>query len=349
MSRALVPRWFLRTVSYCGGLLVIGAVLWVIVWILLKVALVTITLLAALLLAALLDPLARLLRRVLPAWAAALLSVLFLVGVVGGTGYLVTERIIGQLGNVRASLTQSLDSIRDWLVNGPLSLAPQQVDQVRLQLISAVRSAVPNGFVVASTVSSVVGAVLLALLIVFFLLKDGREMWHWLVRSAPAAYRDRVDQAGRIAWNTTSNYVVGVLIVALADALGIGTGLLVIGVPLALSLTVLVFLGAFVPLLGATLSGGVAILVTLVTNGPVAALIMVGVVLVVQNVEGNLLQPLVQGRAVRLHPVVILISISAGYLLFGIAGAAVAVPIIAVSYRVGSYLRQPDPPSPVVT
>ncbi len=346
MTRAPVPNWFLRTVAYCGGLLIVGAVVWALALILLKLSLVTITLLVALLLAALLDPIARLLHRVVPAWAAALLSLLLLIGVVGGAGYVITRRVSGQLANLRSSLTQSLVSIRDWLVQGPLSLQPQQVDQVRTQIVNGVRSAIPSGFTVASILISVVSAVLLALFVLFFLLKDGQGMWRWIVETAPPGYRDRIDGAGGVAWTTTRHYVVGVVVVALSDALGIGIGLFVIGVPLALSLTVLVFLGAFVPLIGATVSGVIAVLVTLVTNGPVAALIVLGLVLVVQNLEGNLLQPLIQGRAVRLHPVVILVAVTAGFLLFGIAGAVIAVPVVAVSYQVASYLRRSGPTGP---
>lgn len=340
---ALVPRWFLRTVVYAGGLLVLAAVAWALVWVLLKVALVAFALLVALLLAALLEPLAHRLHRALPAWAAALLSVASLLGVVVGIGVLLTRRVTGQVDQLGSSLRQSLDRIRDWLVNGPLSLQPQQVNQVRSQIVSGVQSAIPSGFTLASMAIAAVSGMLLALFVLFFLLKDGPGMWRWIVEAAPAHHRERLDEAGRRAWETTGNYVVGAVLIAVADAVGIGIALFALGVPLATSLTLLVFLGAFVPLLGAIVSGAVAVLVTLVTKGFVAALIVLLVVLVVQNVEGNLLQPLIQGRAVKLHPVVILVVVTAAYLLFGIAGAVVAVPVVAVSYRVARYLRRPDP------
>ncbi|MDQ4021061.1 MAG: AI-2E family transporter [Actinomycetota bacterium] len=343
---ALVPRWFLRTVAYCAGLLVVAAAVAVLGWVLMKVSLVTIAVLLALLLAALLEPLARLLRRVMPAPLAALLSLLVILGVVGGTGYLLTRRVTGQIDNLTASLTAALGRIRNWLVTGPLSLQPQQVDQVRAQLVGAVRSAAPSGFTAASMVISVLTGVVIVLFVLFFLIKDGRGMWHWVVGVAPARHRARINEAGRLAWATTGRYVVGVVVIALIDAVAIGTGLFVIGVPLALSLTILIFLGAFVPLLGATVSGAVAVLVTLVTNGLADALIVLGLVLVVQNLEGNLLQPLIQGRAVRLHPVVILVAVTAGFLLFGIAGAVIVVPVVAVTYRVATYLRDPDPAAP---
>jgi len=344
--QALLPRWFLRTVAYCGGLLVVTAVVWVLSWVLLKVSLVTFAVIVALLLAALLDPLARLLCRVMPAALAALLSLLVLLGVVGGTGYLLTRRVTAQIDNVTASLTASVDRIRNWLVTGPLSLQPQQVDHARDQIVSAIWSAAPNGFAAANMVLSVLTGVVIALFVLFFLIKDGKGMWHWVLDVAPARHRGRVDEAGHLAWDMTRRYVLGVVIVALIDAAVIGTGLFVIGVPLALSLTVLTFLGAFVPLLGATVSGAVAALVTLVTNGLGAALIVVGLVLLVQNLEGNLLQPLIQARTVRLHPVAVLVAVTAGFLIFGIAGAVVAVPVTAVTYRVATYLRHTGPAAP---
>ncbi len=341
-SRPLVPRWFRRTVAYAGGLLVVGALAWAVVWVLLQVALVTFALVVALLLAALLDPLARLLHRALPAWAAALLSLLLLLAVVLGAGYLVASRVAGQVSGLTTSLTASVDHIRGWLINGPLSLQPQQVDQARDQVVGAIQSRFPSGITAATMLISAGSGMLIALFVLFFLLKDGTGMWHWILGTAPARHRARLDGAGHRAWDTTSRYVVGVVVIALADAVLIGAGLFVLGVPLALSLSILVFLAAFVPFLGALVSGAVAALVTLVTNGFGAALIVVGIVLVVQNVEGNLLQPLVQGHQVRLHPAVIIVVVTVGYLLLGIPGAVVAVPVAAVAHGVAGYLRNPD-------
>lgn len=337
-----MARWFLRTTAYAGGLLVVGALVAALIWLLLKVALVAFPVLVALLLAALLDPLRRLLGRALPAWVAALLSLLLLLAVVLGTGYLVTRRVVTQISDLGASLTSGVDRIRRWLIDGPLSLQPEQVDRLRDQIVATIRSGLPGDVAAARILVDTGSGALIALLVLLFLLKDGAAMWRWIVDTAPARHRERVDEAGHLAWDTTSRYAVGVIVIALADAALTGTGLFVLGVPLALSLTLLVFLGGFVPYLGALLSGAAATLVTFVTNGAGAALIMVGIVLLVQNVEGNVLQPLVQGRQVRLHPVVILVVVAVGYLLFGVGGAVVAVPVTAVLYRVGSYLRNAE-------
>lgn len=334
-----MARWFLRTVAYSGGLIVLGVAVWVTVWMLLQVALVAFALVVALLLAALLAPLARALSHWLPAWTAALLTVALLLAVVLGIGYLLVRRVVAQFGDLTGSLTTGVEQIRDWLITGPLSLQPPQINQVADQIVSWVRSAAPSGFAAANMLFSVLGAVAIVLFVLFFLFKDGAGLWRWIVDSVPARHRDKVDEAGRQAWETMGQYTVGVVVIALADAVLIGAGLFVLGVPLALSLSALVFLGGFVPFLGAFVSGMAAALVTLVTNGPVAALIVVGIVLLVQNVEGNLLQPLVQGHQVRLHPAVVLVVVSVGFLLYGVAGAVVAVPLVAVGYRVGSYLR----------
>ncbi len=213
--------------------------------------------------------------------------------------------------------------------------------------------AVPSPVAGARTALNVLAALALAVFAVFFLLKDGEQIWAWVLERTPGRRRPGVDGAGRAAWTTLTGYVVGTVMVALVDAVLIGAGLFLVGVPLWLSLALLTFLGAFVPILGATITGAVAVLVTLVTNGPSDAAIVLAVVLVVQQVEGNLLHPLVMGRAVHLHPVVTLVAVTCGTLLLGIPGAILAVPLVAVTYRVEEYLRinrrpasaRPDPPA----
>jgi predicted PurR-regulated permease PerM len=241
-----------------------------------------------------------------------------------------------------------------WLIEGPLGLDPQQVSQVRNEIVTAIYQATPSPGAGARMAVYVLAALILVAFLMFFLLKDGDRMWAWLLDRVPARRRAQVDGAGRTAWDTLGNYVRGVVVVALIDAVGIGAALLILGVPLWVSLTLLTFVGAFIPLLGATVSGAVAVLVTLVTNGPTDAVIVLVVVLVVQQVEGNLLQPLVMGRALRLHPAAILVAVTAGGLLYGIPGALLAVPVMAMTYRVLEHLRthpseQHEPNSAVPT
>lgn len=323
-----------------GAVLTLAALAWLALWLLLLVPLVTVSVAAALLLTALLTPLAGRLRQTgVPASLAALSAVLVLLAVLVGIGALIGFRVVSRLRELTGPLAASIDRIRVWLIEGPFSLDAQQVATIRNQVVGALYDAAPDPVAGARMVVFALTALLLVAFLVFFTLKDGERMWGWLVVRVPQRRRATVDGAGRAAWTTLARYVRGVVLVAVIDAVGIGAALVLLGVPLWLSLTLLVFLGAFVPIVGATLTGAVAVLVTLVTEDLTDALIVLVVVLVVQQVEGNVLQPLIMGRAVRLHPVVILLAVTAATLLFGIAGAVVAVPAVAVAYRVAEYVR----------
>jgi putative heme transporter len=186
----------------------------------------------------------------------------------------------------------------------------------------------------ARTAAAAAGTVLLVFVLLFFLLKDGRGMWGWVLRRVSDRSRPAFVEAGRAGWQTLAAYSRGIVAIAAIDASGIGLALVVLGVPLAFPLALITFLGAFVPIIGATVAGSVAVLVALAANGPATALLTAAAVIAVQQVEGNLLEPLIMKRQVRLHPVVVLVVVTAGTLLGGIAGAFVAVPIAAVVYRV---------------
>lgn len=335
----LLPQWLRRTAAYCAAALLVGAVAWFTAQVMLRVGLVTLSLAVALLLAALLVPLATWLRRIgAPSALAALASVVVLLGIPAGVGLLLYNRISGEVTSLGTSVTAGLDSVRGWLTSGPLSLDPAQVTDLRNTIVSSLEQATPTAMAGTTTALRVIGAVIFAVFAVFFLIKDGAGMWRWVLGWVPPARRPQVDGAGQRAWSTLTNYVRGTVVIAVADAVSIGAALLLLGVPLWLSLTMLTFLGAFVPLLGAMVAGAAAVLVTLVTNGGGDALIVLVVALAVQQIEGNVLQPLVMGEAVHLHPLVILSAVTAGALLLGIAGAVVAVPLVAVAYQVVTYL-----------
>jgi len=192
----------------------------------------------------------------------------------------------------------------------------------------------------ALTLLEALAAVALALFVAFFLLKDGPSMWAWLLQRLPEPARQPASEAGEAGWDTVGRYVRGTLIVAAIDAVGIGVALVIIGVPLALPLALLVFVGGFIPYVGSTVTGSVAVLVALAANGPVDALLTLAAVITVQQVEGNFLEPFIVGRQVRLHPAVVVVVIFAGSLTAGIAGAIMAVPLTAVAYRVALVLRR---------
>ena len=336
-----------RLAVFCAAVLGVVAVGWLVLDLLTQLALVTSSVLAALLLTALGAPLARFFRRIgAPAGAAAAGTVLALLALLGGIGMLVWLRTSARITELAPAITVGIDRIRTWLVEGPPGLDPARVESIRNRLVTQLFEVIPGPVAGATMAVTVVSALLLILFIVFFLLKDGPAMWAWIVERVPAAQRERVDGAGGRAWATISAYVLGVVAVAAVDAALIGLALLIVGVPLWLSLTLLTFFGAFVPYFGAVVSGAAAVLVTLVTDGAADAITILVVVLVVQQIEGNLLQPLIMRRAVHLHPVVTLLAVTSGTLLFGIFGAVVAVPLTAVTHHVVEYLRthRPSPP-----
>jgi predicted PurR-regulated permease PerM len=330
----LFPPWLKRTVGYCVAFLVVIATVWVVTQILLAVPVVFYSVASALLLAAMLTPVTgRLVDRGLPRWLGALLSVLLLLGLVLGTMTVVVRRALGQVNDLRSALGEALGGLQTFLTGPPLSLSESRVSSVRQRLSEFARESAPSPGAGATLVLELLSGVAIAIFVLFFLLKDGPRMWRWVLGWTPAHRRDLMDLLGSRSWDTLIGYAVGMIVVAFVDALIIGTGLAVMGVPLVMSLALLVFLGAFVPVVGATVSGALAVAVTAATVGVWQAAVVLGVVLLAQQLEGNLVQPLVMGRAVQLHPVVIVLAVTAGAVLGGVGGAVIAVPVVAVAYR----------------
>jgi len=347
------PRGLLRWGVAAAAVLALVALVWVTVQALSAVLLLVYAVVAALLLAALLQPLVELLRHLqVPRWLAALLVELLLILGVFAVGVLVVRRAVGQLSGLRDALNSFLTDLQNLLTGSPLSLSQQVVSEARARLVDSFQQLVPSASAVATIAVELLSALVIVVFVLFFLLKDGSRMWAWALGWSPRRRRALVDDLGQVAWATLSSYSRGVVVVALADAVAIGTVLVVLDVPLAASLTLVIFLGAFIPIIGATVSGALAVAVTAVSEGTVQALVVLAAVLLVQQLEGNVLQPLVMERAVDLHPVVIVLSVSAGALLAGVGGAAVAVPLVAVGYRLADRVRHqihgsPDaPPAP---
>jgi predicted PurR-regulated permease PerM len=343
MGNNAVPRGIQVAAAWAWRLVALAAAGWVLLQVIARTQLVLVPVLVALLLAALLQPLAAaLVKRGVPrALAAALVLIGGLVGI-GLLVWLVVDQFRNGLGDLTSQVEGGIDEIRDWLVNGPLGLSQAQIDNAITSAENSLRenrSALTTGAVgAATTAGHVLTGLLIALFATFFLLKDGAQIWAWVVRLFPRDTRARVHGAGQRAWHTLISYVRATLAVAFVDAVGIGVGAALLGVPLALPLGVLVFLGSFVPIVGATVTGLVAVLVALVAKGPAVALALLAVVLAVQQLEGHVLQPLLLGRAVSVHPLAVVLAIATGVLLAGIVGALVAVPIVAVANTVASYL-----------
>ena len=355
MGNTGVPRGLQIAGSWAWRLVALAAVAWVFLEILARTQLVVVPVAVALLLSALLQPMAgALVRRGLRPALATVLVLLGGVVVIGLLVWLVVDQFRNGFGDLSTQVDGGIDEIRDWLVTGPLGLSDTQIDnaiQSARDSLSENRSTLTTGAVgAATTAGHVLTGLLLALFATFFFLKDGGQIFGWFVRMFPADARHRVHGAGHRAWHTLISYVRATLAVAFVDAVGIGIGAAVLQVPLALPLAVVVFLGSFVPIIGATLSGLIAVLVALVAKGPITALILLGVVLAVQQLEGHVLQPLLLGRAVSVHPLAVVFAIATGVLLAGIVGALIAVPLVAVANTVMSYLsrqnRQLDPDDP---
>ncbi|RKN41039.1 AI-2E family transporter [Micromonospora endolithica] len=297
----------------------------------------------ALLLAALFEPLAAALRRrgVNRSLAAVLVLVTGLTVVFGGLT-LIVRTFISQLDDLSIQVGEGVDQVQRWLAQGPLHLSQTQLDNAvdRLQAsITDNQAALTSGALsTAATLGELAAGFFLVLFTLFFYLRDGGQIWAFICRLLPRPARVPAARAGHYSWHTLVSYVRATVLVALVDAVGIGIGLAVLGVPLALPLAALVFLGAFIPVVGATVTGVVAVLVALVTQGPLSALIILGVVIAVQQVEGHLLQPLIMGRAVALHPLAVILAIATGVVVAGIVGGLVAVPLLAVLNTAVRYL-----------
>jgi predicted PurR-regulated permease PerM len=297
----------------------------------------------ALLLAALFEPAVRALRTrgVNRSLAAGTVLVGGLAAVSGGL-WLIVGTIISQFDDLSAQVRDGIDEIQTWLARGPLHLSEAQLSSglERLQRqVSENQGAITSGALsTATTVGELLAGFFLVLFILFFFLRDGAQIWRFLCRMLPQPARLPAARAGHYSWHTLGSYVRATVLVAFVDAVGIGVGLAVLRVPLALPLAALVFLGAFIPVVGATLSGAVAVLVALVTQGPVSALIVLGVVIGVQQLEGHVLQPLIMGRAVAVHPLAVILAIAIGVVVAGIVGALVAVPLLAVANTAVRYL-----------
>jgi predicted PurR-regulated permease PerM len=279
--------------------------------------------------------------------------------VIAGATAALAPQIGPEIGTLRDRVATGLDDVQHWLREGPLHISDTQLsgllDRARQEAQTNSR-ALTRGVLSGATLAvEVVTGALLSLVLTFFFVKDGDRMGNWLANQAGSGAGE-VRAVGRRAFETLGAYLRGQATVGLIDGVFIGIGLAIVGVPLAVPLAFLVFLGAFLPIVGAFLSGLIAALVALVSKGPVAALIIVGITIVVQQLEGHVLAPLVLGRAVKLHPVVILLALTGGGVVGGIIGAALAVPAVAVVTSVGSQLRNrqeladpavlADPPDP---
>ena len=331
----LVPRILRVSAALGWRLLVVVAALYVIATAVSYVATVVVPVAIALLLAALLAPAVHWLQvRGVPRGLATALVLVGGLALLGGVLAFVVATFVQGVPDLGTQLTTSINDIANWLRTGPLHLSDNQLSNYQNQILTALdanqASITASALTTAATVGEMVTEVLLVVFTLIFFLHGGMGIWQFLLGVVPANVRTRVDVAGRRGLAALVSYVRATAVVAVVDAVAIGIALAILGIPLAVPSAALVFLGAFIPILGAVVAGGVAVLIALVSKGLVSALIVLGVVIAVMQLEGHVLQPLLLGRAVKLHPLAVVLSISTGLLLGGIAGALLAVPLLAV-------------------
>jgi predicted PurR-regulated permease PerM len=346
-----VPGGLRIATAWAWRLLLLAIVLYLLAKVAATLYIVVVPCAASLLLTALLSPLSVRLRRhglspLTATWCTLLLAFVVLAGVAA----LVATRIQSEYPALVTQLRHTATQVQSWLSGPPFHLKTVNLGKISggvVKYVSQHQSLVEGtvltgGRIAAETLAGVV----LTFFVTFFLIKDGRKIWVWLIHQMRPANRERVDRAGQSAWTAVEYYVRGTVAVAAIHAVVMGVALTILSTPLAVPIALIIFLAAFIPLVGALLAGTLAVLVTFVAKGWVAALIVLGILLVMNQLEGHLLQPQIVGKMVRLHPLAVILVLAVGGVVAGIAGAVVAVPITAALTRaVPEFQRRPPPSS----
>lgn len=342
-----VASWLQLVTGYTWRLLVLGVGIVVLFMVMAKLLVVTLPTVIAIILATLCMPAKRALaaRGLNDLWATVVVVIGGLIAFIALFAAL-APAFVSQLRELGPTVVQGWDDFLEWVHQGPFGIDPAQVDAIVKSITDAfsggggasndILSGVVSG---VSTVGQFLAGLVLMIVLLFFVVKDASQITDWCQSRVPVDHRATVSALGARAWGALSGYVRGTATIALIDAVGIGIGLAIVGVPLVFPLAVLVFFGGFLPVIGAALAGLVAVLVALADGGITKALLVLALILVVQQVEGNFLQPTIMRKAVALHPMVVLTALAAGGSLGGIIGAFLAVPIVAVLAAVGNEMR----------
>jgi predicted PurR-regulated permease PerM len=342
--RARVPYGVDLAAAWAWRFLVIVAAGYLIATALGFLMVVVMPLVIALFIAALVVPVVDLFSEWLPRALSTLFVVFMVIALIALMLTFATQQVIDGAEDLSGQVVKGLDEIERWLKEGPLEISDKQLDdavgglqdlvqQSQAQIVDRVQD-------VGTIIGHVVAGFFIVLFATFFFLAQGSRIWAWIVRLFPRAAREKADSSGRVAWASLTQFVRATVLVAGVDALGIAMVALVLDVPFVAAIGVLVFLTSFVPLVGATVSGMVAILVALVDEGPVVALIMLGGVVAVQQLEAHVLQPFLMGRFVSIHPLGVILAIAVGVIVAGIPGALIAVPLVATVNAVVLHLAE---------
>lgn len=350
-DRENVPRWLRTGAGYSWRLLLLAVALYLLGRILGKLYIVVVPCTAALLLTALLEPLAERLRKhgwgpMSSTWTALLAAII----VVAGMGVLITNRVQAEYPSLVIQVRHTSLQVQSWLAGPPFHLHTSNIESIFdniTRYLSQHRSAVEGtvvtgGRIVAETLAGLV----LMFFVTFFLMKDGDRIWHWLTGGFRAEGRERVDRAGHAAWKALVYYIRGTVVVAAIHATVMAITLAIIDAPLVAPLALLMFVGAFVPIVGALVAGAMAVLVVLAAKGLLSALIVVVILVAMNQVESHLLQPQVVGKMLHLHPLAVILVLAIGGVVAGIFGAMIAVPLTAAVSRAAAELHRSGRPAP---
>jgi predicted PurR-regulated permease PerM len=336
----VAAAWTWRLLVIVAGIYVLGRIF-------LRIELVAFSFVLALFFTAVLHPVERALNRLVPRPASVSAALALLIGLAAltGIGWFVTWQITQHSTQLANQITDLVNQFRNWLHNGPLHLKSTDVDKLSDQITKAVKShqgqLISGAIQTVRTVAEAVGAILLIILSTFFLLRDGDQIWAWVVRLFPRAAQARLDLAGRVGWGTFGGYMRGQVLIALFHGVSVMIVLFVLRVPLAAALGVLIFLGSFVPILGLTVTGSLCVAVALLEHGVTAAVVVAIAIVVLIQLEAHLLQPFIMSRSVEVHPLAIALSVLTGTILAGIPGALLAVPLVAFLNTTVRALRRP--------
>ena len=344
-SRAQVPWAFDLAAAWSWRILVVSAAVFGTLWLLSFFAVVVLPLLVAMFASALMTPVVHLLMRLgVGRRIASLVVVIFSFAVVGLLLTFVGQQIASGMDDLSKQVGDGLQQVRDWLRTGPLQLSDRDLQNTLKDLQDSLggsdTSVLSRATEVGTTVTHIVAGFFIVLFGFYFFLADGPLIWTWFVRLFPRAARLRVDSSGRVGWRSLTQFVRATVLVAGTDAIGVMIIAAILGVPLVFAIGVLVFIGAFVPMIGAFVSGTVAVLVALVAQGPVTAVLMLAGVVIVQQIEAHVLQPFLMGRFVSVHPLGVIVAIALGVIVAGIPGALIAVPFAAVLNAVVQHLAE---------
>jgi predicted PurR-regulated permease PerM len=347
-EQSRVPSWLATGSAWAWRLLLLAVAIYLIARLLGILYIVVVPCIAALLLTAVLQPLTSRLRRAgLPALAATWVTLLVAAVVLGALVTLVANRVSADYPTLLAETKHTTAQVQTWLAGPPFHLKNNNVQKFLNNIpsyLSKHKSLVEGTVVTGGKIASeFFGGLVLMIFVMFFLIKDGDRIWNWLLGAMRTDTARRMDRAGHASWLVLVYYMRGTVAVAAIHAVVVGVALWIMGVPLAVPLAVVVFVAAFVPLVGLLVAGALAVIVTLATKGWVDAVILLGILIVEDQLEAHLLQPQVVGKMIRLHPLAVILSLAVGGILAGIPGAVVAVPIVAVITRALPELRRSEP------